>query len=315
MTDPDPSVSSAPAERCANCNAVLRGEFCHLCGQSTETLNRYLGSLLSDLLGGLFNYDSRVYRTLIPLLFRPGFVCREYLAGRRVRYLPPFRLYLFSSLLFFLIITVINPLHINRVGDDVTVDVAGQIPPETMTESEGGTKRTSDDAIRIELPGFSAEQNEQLSQKLEDFVRNRPEDLMKAIINNLPTTLFVLLPILALALKLLYPFSGRYYLEHLIYVLYSQSFAFLYLLLALGLHGLVIAALATLPGWTLAEAIGRTGIMAAYLWMPIYLFLMQRRVYGQSCFGTFVKFCLLSLAYIILMLLTILAAFILSLIF
>lgn len=61
-----------------------------------------------DLLDNLFSYDSRVYRTLVPLMTKPGFVCREYLAGKRVRYLPPFRLYLFASIIFFLVVPFVN---------------------------------------------------------------------------------------------------------------------------------------------------------------------------------------------------------------
>ena len=95
-------------ELCQNCETPLYGAFCHHCGQSSQSSFRFFGGILKDFLGGLFSYDSRVNRTLIPLLVKPGYVIEQYLLGRRVYFLPPFRLYLFASLVFFLLLPLAN---------------------------------------------------------------------------------------------------------------------------------------------------------------------------------------------------------------
>jgi hypothetical protein len=95
--NPPPSV-----RRCENCAAPLLGETCFACGQPTKGLIRRFGTILGDFADTVFNIDSRVFRTLGPLLARPGHLTREYLAGHRVRYVSPVRLFVFLSVLAFL---------------------------------------------------------------------------------------------------------------------------------------------------------------------------------------------------------------------
>ena len=99
-------VESAPVpppapRRCENCGVPLMGEHCHACGQPTKGLVRHFSSVMGDFLDTVFNIDSRVLRTIGPLLTRPGWLSLEYFAGRRVRYVTPMRLFLFLSLLAF----------------------------------------------------------------------------------------------------------------------------------------------------------------------------------------------------------------------
>ena len=87
--------------RCENCGAPLLGEHCYACGQPTKGLVRHFSSVIGDFFDTVFNIDSRVLRTIGPLLTRPGFLSLEYFAGRRVRYVTPMRLFLFLSLIAF----------------------------------------------------------------------------------------------------------------------------------------------------------------------------------------------------------------------
>ena len=91
---------------CANCHfAFAEGqpdEFCPRCGQSNRAPNLPLSHLLAEALEGLFHFDSNVWRTLRLLLFRPGELTRRFLVGNRVGYVPPVRLYLLISFVFFL---------------------------------------------------------------------------------------------------------------------------------------------------------------------------------------------------------------------
>lgn len=98
----EPSTSSPGRRRCANCDAELHGEHCYACGQPTKGLVRHFSSILGDFADTVFNVDGRIFRTLGPLLFKPGFLSLEYFAGRRVRYVSPVRLFVFTCLIAFL---------------------------------------------------------------------------------------------------------------------------------------------------------------------------------------------------------------------
>lgn len=78
-----PVESIAPALACGNCGVPLQGPYCHACGQPVKGMIRHLASVMADIGDTLFNVDSRIFRTLVPLYLRPGFLTNEYLAGRR----------------------------------------------------------------------------------------------------------------------------------------------------------------------------------------------------------------------------------------
>lgn len=117
----------AGSDACLNCGTVLQGPFCHYCGQPDKNFLRFFPVLMRELLEDFFEFDSRFMRTLKPLLFRPGKLTRDYLDGRRFRYVPPLRLYIFSSLAFFFLAAILASDAI-QVGDpdvDVTTDNSG----------------------------------------------------------------------------------------------------------------------------------------------------------------------------------------------
>ncbi|MDE2221087.1 MAG: DUF3667 domain-containing protein, partial [Gammaproteobacteria bacterium] len=86
----------------------LSGRYCSSCGQRADTQAHTLGHFLGEATEVLTHADSRVWGTLWPLLAQPGFLTREYFAGRRARYLQPFRLYLIMSVLFFVLSAVLG---------------------------------------------------------------------------------------------------------------------------------------------------------------------------------------------------------------
>ena len=101
------ALQAAPAQEvpegrsCRNCGEALVGKFCWSCGQEDLPLHPSLRQLASELLGEFFSFDSRLLRTLRPLLFRPGVLTRDYLAGRRIRFVSPLKIYLIAALIFF----------------------------------------------------------------------------------------------------------------------------------------------------------------------------------------------------------------------
>jgi len=108
ITVADPSLTLAAKKlagstQCLNCGTGLKGPFCYYCGQPDRNFMRFFPALLRDLMEDLLDLDSRFIRTIKPLLFKPGCLTRDYMNGRRFRYAPPMRLYIFSSIAFFLL--------------------------------------------------------------------------------------------------------------------------------------------------------------------------------------------------------------------
>lgn len=112
MMDADIGAALAqPTLRCMNCNTALTGKYCVECGQPSHTYAAPLWADIQDFFGNHFGFDTKFFRSILPLLFRPGFLSREYSAGRRVRYIAPLRLYIFSSILFFLVAWSLTPAN------------------------------------------------------------------------------------------------------------------------------------------------------------------------------------------------------------
>lgn len=114
----------APLAHCPNCNAVMHGPFCYACGQPKKGLIRHFSSIVGDFVDSVFNFDSRTMRTIGPLYFRPGHLSNEYFAGRRVRYVTPLRLYVFLSVIAFLVIAMITTLPSEQDAADADKDVS-----------------------------------------------------------------------------------------------------------------------------------------------------------------------------------------------
>lgn len=128
--DPSLSMSAkklAGSSNCLNCGTGLKGPFCYFCGQPDRNFMRFFPVLIRDLMEDLFDLDSRFMRTMKPLLFKPGRLTRDYMEGRRFRYAPPMRLYIFSSIVFFLLAALMSSdvISIQSTPDnDLAIKVA-----------------------------------------------------------------------------------------------------------------------------------------------------------------------------------------------
>lgn len=91
---------------CLDCGAQLLGGYCHRCGQRHGSRIVPVGRFVAEALSDLFSVDGRLARTLTLLFRRPGGLTEAYLAGRRTRYVPPFRLYLVASAVYFGVLAV-----------------------------------------------------------------------------------------------------------------------------------------------------------------------------------------------------------------
>lgn len=93
---------------CQNCGETLKGPFCHACGQKDSELRRPWWSLFNDVMDEFLSTDSRILRTILVLVVMPGMLTRDYLDGHRARYVTPMKLYLITTLIFFLLLEISN---------------------------------------------------------------------------------------------------------------------------------------------------------------------------------------------------------------
>ncbi len=323
MSSDPPSAPAAASglapghTHCANCGAELMGPYCHRCGQSTRHTLKHVPALAADAVDSVFNIDGRIVRTLPALYLRPGFLALEYFAGRRTRYIPPFRLMFFMSVLAFLLI------HLSILLEPPVAD-ASTLPPAAATASKPAEPRTPErtaSSVHINssvLPAFvTARINAGMHRAGTNFHElfngsraSRSQAWRRVLGNSLsvtPPALFVLMPLMALLLQLMYVFKRRLYIEHLIVALYSHAFIFMTLLLAVAL-ALITAAL---PGW--GGAVNGWLQAALWTWLVVYLLLMQKRVYRQGWFLTLLKYFTTGFFYSILLICTLIVAAIIGL--
>ncbi|MEO6523412.1 MAG: DUF3667 domain-containing protein [Mucilaginibacter sp.] len=94
---------------CLNCGSELQGHYCHTCGQENLHVKEPFWHFLSHSISHYFHFDSKFFGTLKPLLTQPGQLTLDYLAGRRMRYLHPVCMYIFVSIIYFLVVPKLHP--------------------------------------------------------------------------------------------------------------------------------------------------------------------------------------------------------------
>ena len=124
-------------KNCLNCNAEVQGRFCQVCGQENIETKESFWSLATHFVYDVTHFDGKFFSTLKYLLFRPGFLSQEYLKGRRITYLHPIRMYVFTSAIFFLILFSFYQKASERV---VRINENQQTATELIKELEGKKK-------------------------------------------------------------------------------------------------------------------------------------------------------------------------------
>ena len=95
-------IGSEEASSCRNCEALLRGRYCHRCGQDSKDPPDDTLSLFGVFVANVVGLESRAVRSFLTLMFRPGLLTRAFIDGQRVRYSSPVQLYLWCTTAFFL---------------------------------------------------------------------------------------------------------------------------------------------------------------------------------------------------------------------
>jgi hypothetical protein len=298
----DPPLAEVVA--CRNCGAPAPLVYCPVCGQETQLRLPTARVFLREAMGRYVALDGRLWRTLATLLFRPGLLTTEYLAGRRRRYIRPARLFLVLSLALF-------------AGIRFFADPAFVLPPEQFD----GTQQTSEAAKKsggdmeggiIEMPGLrirvdpkgnlgvegaNTRWTAELKKRFEHFNhltgQEKSDQVFAGMVRYGPYAMFVLMPAFAFMLQVAYlgrhrryPGRPRRYAEHLVFAAHIHAYIFLVTVL-----GLVV------PWSPVHTALG--------FWVFFYCLWATRKVYSGSWPGLVLRAGLISLAYLTLLALSV----------
>lgn len=148
----DPHSHHGPFHtHCENCGTALQGPFCHACGQHDFEFHRSFWHVFLEALENFFHFDAKFFRNIVTLLFRPGVLTADFNSGKRASQMPPFRLYVFVSVLFFFMSFIGRDS--SSFLDDERRKVAGPVLQDTIARSfeEEAEKRPAGSAEREKL--------------------------------------------------------------------------------------------------------------------------------------------------------------------
>lgn len=236
------------------------------------TPDRSFGAQCSELLGSFFAFDGRVWRSMWPLFFKPGRLTRAWIEGKRASFVPPLRLLLFFSILLFLVVQCKTPTtDLLTVRDPASPAGATEIGPVTVQPEQEG-----DFQFDMDLPGFwpFSRLKEMMQEQERKFQKIAPEArqyiLARRALELAPVALLMLLPIMAIFLKLWWMRTGSFYLDHLVLLMHAYAF----------ICGLaVFLTLVPLPNLVI--------VLAPCILIPVYFHVAMRRVYQRGFWRTF----------------------------
>jgi hypothetical protein len=327
-------------KRCLNCGTEVPERYCTHCGQENAVPHESFGHLVKHFIGDVLHYDSQFLTTLKYLLFRPGRLTREYMAGKRVMYVNPIKLYIFISFLFFLVFASLNHSahhddepedkkehaaeavpssgHVSQTGKDTVPGNHDSVyryrplreePAHGMATVTPASVKKKTEEHKKEVTAAEEEDNRYTYRSLaaydsaqkalppderaagfEGWITRRAlsvggdfkeGELQEAINHNAPKMMFILLPLFALWMKILY--RKRYYADHAIFALHVHCFAFVVLLIAMLLNNMFVED-DTFTLWGLL-------LIAIYIWLAL------KNTYQQSYRRSFLKTMLLLTGY------------------
>jgi Protein of unknown function (DUF3667) len=326
-----------PLIHCENCDALLTGRWCSQCGQAAIDYRRSFRHVIVDALDSFLNFESKFFATIGWLIARPWHLTNQFLAGRRVRYVHPLRLYLLVSILFFFVINYwAKSIHADpsklsaedraEIAADPDIppavkaqvrralDAKGLPQPETQTSPSPESAVTPQPSVIASPPssvtspspagdfGPLVQFDKPSSDPFEKWLEQRAKEKMGEHGSKMAlfiATLFSNLPYMMLCCIPLFAFVLK-----MLYVR-KRVFYIDHLVYALHIHSFAYLAIMLIVLITLGLNRSIPGAFAGWiitaLWIifAAQIFLSIRRVYRQGWFFTVFKFFLGGFAYLI----------------
>ena len=278
----------------ANCQSERSGLFCANCGQSSKSRRGPILQVIAEFADDVLSVDSKVLQSLLTLLFKPGVLTASFLSGKRASVLPPVRLYLVISLLFFFVFQIPSP---DVTKDNVYIGdiLLGYEEPIKGRENFSiATFDNDEDSNAFErwINSFITDKKEVMKSANPQVTIDR---MFSSLEDILPNILILFLPVFAIVLKLLYCFKRILYFDHLIFSLHFQTWL-------MGVT-LIIYGLALQNAWWSALTV----------FIPIYLAKAQKVVYQQTYWLVIPKTFIIIIIYFALIVVAAITAFLSSL--
>jgi len=295
LSDP-PAASRAGEGACANCGAALGGNYCASCGQKAH-LHRSIGEAVHEMVHSILHFDGKLWKTLPLLAVRPGVLTRDYIEGRRARYISPFALFLFTIFLTFLVFSFGSPAI---EGDAVRVDGAtiqvGAAAPEVGKAPAGPASADLSGAVGPDnLADFIRDAHASGVARISFFGIERIEKRANAALANPDLVFykmkqkgyklsFLLVPLSLPWLWLLFFWRREYRgYDHVVFLLYSISFMSLLVMAAV-----LLSMAGVTSGWIYA---------ALLLGYPlVHMFLQLKGAYALTTGGALWRTAVLATA-------------------
>ncbi len=269
MSIETPAVAIATEVNCKNCGAALSGKFCSQCGQPDKHSDPTFHEFLHELVHEFLHLDGKIFATLKALILKPGLLSADYFAGRRAWCIGAVRLYLTFSVLFF----VVSGWH---TGLRVLVD-GKEVPDSQLKASITSKMKPSD----TQGSSFSAHLNRMIVAAADN-----PELVRHTFLTNISRVMFLLVPLFALGLWIVYRKHGKHYPAFLYFSLHYHAFLFV---------ALTVVAIAQMVKSTQVPRIVAAPVA---IWIMVYLFIALRRVFGGSRMNTALRMVGLAVFYL-----------------
>lgn len=248
-----------PVVYCDNCGARKELKFCAECGQNSRDYNSSVIRIVRSVVGEIFEIDSRIVQTVKALFTQPGQLSVEFTRNRRASYSTPIRIYLVTSILYFFVVSLIAdpPTRENPRGEFMQAEVAfkeeesfldmEEIQPvlesieteldrETYRKLQEVLDRPDNSPSKIAIYGLLQRfKDGELSNFTRMVIRSAlniahaPDIALEQFLENLPLAMLVLLPWLAITLKLFYCTTSVPFSHHLVFGMHTVSYGFIVL--------------------------------------------------------------------------------------
>ncbi|WP_181305700.1 DUF3667 domain-containing protein [Rufibacter sp. XAAS-G3-1] len=293
---------------CPNCHYSFKDadNFCPNCGQENHDFRLPAKHLFLELLENTLHFDSKFFKTMGLLLAKPGRLTEEFVQNRRVAYVPPFRLYVFISFFFFLIVSFftghpgtpeqpgkpLSSIQDLKPGEKGARSIFfGLITFDFERDADPGERGSPGTPQTQASPGVLGETHRKydkfMERQEEEFLTKTDEEIDQKILKTLSFLMFLLMPFFALILKGFYLRQKRLYVEHLIFSIHFHCFAFIILALSALLSNVISASFLNLT---------------SFLLILLYLFLALRHFFRQGVWKSLGKAVFVQAMYVVVLL-------------
>jgi hypothetical protein len=294
---------------CENCQTELIGRYCHNCGQDGIPPKKSFTEIIAFILGSIFNWDNKFFLTLKYLIYKPGYLARAYVEGKRTKYVSPVKIFLFSSFIFYILFSTlflkpfkkeIRLLEWNKINDSTYVLYQANTLIGTFVIQQNNKSESEDGTFQKQEKLFS---NDKLQEA--NFIQSFLLDFTDRLNNNFTYFFWISLPFFALALKIVFLKHKLYYWDHFICSITLYSF-------------FIISFIIYFPLIELLSLVSANRMIYIFTWGVVmldalYLLLALKTFYQLGTIRAILKFLSLSVLFIFLTLPLILVIYLLFL--